>query len=547
MGLFGKKGNGRRVAEGGGGTLAAASLPTAASPSKSKTGDLELFGADSDESDDDATIERYAKDGGDEELDEKEAAEAEKRKVAVLNSKLSPEELFKKYDTDGSGNISASEFLAMLPDLGISISAAKAMRIFRKCDTDGGGEIDLTEFKMAMFAVDPVSGNPLGFSPSTLLGPRDAFELFDEDGTGQIDELEFADVLEYFGMDVSDEKQEKIFRKYDRDKSGYIDYQEFRSMWIKLVDVREELTKRGVEIPKHTRLVKVQQILETILDQEEAREAAALEQAKRFLQRQRDKKLREQLGQKAIIRAEDELAAALDAAGQVYIIGSGKYDQFIGDPVTRDEDLFPGFKAVSDIWFHRVNPTHQELQNAADQASKYVRRRVENKRWKFQSPPRLNKQTISETKTHIRAIAREMDTANDRSEGEQGADLKNSPTESSEVEEIPRDANNQVQDEEELAKLFFENREFVRSLRFRSTTLMTNTGPLWGKSVVQGAISDSVAFAVTSSGGVFSWGGRNSTWEASSRRLAGFDSDSDDDVDETALQKMCTPEQVRLF
>ncbi|KAI9993343.1 hypothetical protein PInf_015421 [Phytophthora infestans] len=479
------------------------------------------------------------------------------------------EELFKKYDTDGSGNISAPEFLAMLPDLGISISAAKAMRIFRKCDTDGGGEIDLTEFKMAMFAVDPVSGNPLGFSPSTLLGPRDAFELFDEDGTGQIDELEFADVLEYFGMDVSDEKQEKIFRKYDRDKSGYIDYQEFRSMWIKLVDVREELTKRGVEIPKHTRLVNVQQILETILDQEEAREAAALEQAKRFLQRQRDKKLREQLGQKAIIRAEDELAAALDAAGQVYIIGSGKYDQFIGDPVTRDEDLFPGFKAVSEIWLHRnVKITDPQAGNqlSAPLASKYVRRRVENKRWKFQSPPRLNKQTISETKTHIRAIAREMDTANDRSEGEQGADLKNSPTESSEVEEIPRDANNQVQDEEELAKLFFENREFVRSLRFRSTTLMTNTGPLWGKSVVQGAISDSVAFAVTSSGGVFSWGGRNSTWEASSRRLAGFDSDSDDDVDETglkkdamasetgmkikitprsALQKMCTPEQLK--
>ncbi|KUF84824.1 E3 ubiquitin-protein ligase HERC6 [Phytophthora nicotianae] len=614
MGLFGKKGNGSRVAEGGGGALAAASPLTTASPLKGKSGDLELFGADSDDSDDDATIDRYAKDGGDEEMDEKEAAEAEKRKVAVLNSKLSPEDLFKKYDTDGSGNISAPEFLAMLPDLGISISAAKAMRIFRKCDTDGGGEIDLTEFKMAMFAVDPVSGNPLGFSPSTLLGPRDAFELFDEDGTGQIDELEFADswtnggcdqdVLEYFGMDVSDEKQEKIFKKYDKDKSGHIDYQEFRSMWIKLVDVREELTKRGVEVPKHTRLVKLQQMLETILDEEEAREAAALEEAKRFLQRQRDKELREQLGRKAIVRAEDELAAALDAAGQVYIIGSGKYDQFIDDPVTRDEDLFPGFKAVSEIWSYRVNPIIQEVHTikpkaattdhkqakdtelspeAANKsapknqevkntdpppenqlnapASKYVRRRVENKRWKFQSPPRLNKQTISETKILIRAISREMDNANERNDGEKGA--VNSPTNSSEVVEITHDENNQ--EEEELAKLFFENREFVRSLRFRSTTLMTNTGPLWGKSVVQGAISDSVAFAVTSSGSVFSWGGRSSTWEASNRRVSGFDSDSDDSIDDTgqekdkkisefgmqtkvtprsALQKMCTPEQL---
>lgn len=95
---------------------------------------------------------------------------------------------------------------------------------------------------------------------------------------------------------------------------------------------------------------------------------------------------------------------------------------------------------------------------------------------------------------------------------------------------------------------------------------MTNTGPLWGRSVVQGAISDSVAFAVTSSGSVFSWGGRNSTWEASARRLAGFDSDSDDELEgidakkkcrdssdttvqskvtpRSALQKMCTPAQV---
>lgn len=72
------------------------------------------------------------------------------------------------------------------------MTEAKATRIFKKCDTDGGGEIDLTEFKTAMFTVDPVSGNTLGFKPTNLLAPRDAFDLFDTDGTGQIDELEFA-------------------------------------------------------------------------------------------------------------------------------------------------------------------------------------------------------------------------------------------------------------------------------------------------------------------------------------------------------------------
>jgi hypothetical protein len=34
--------------------------------------------------------------------------------LRLLFVKLSPEELFKKYDTDGSGNISAPEFLAMV-------------------------------------------------------------------------------------------------------------------------------------------------------------------------------------------------------------------------------------------------------------------------------------------------------------------------------------------------------------------------------------------------------------------------------------------------
>ncbi|TYZ63340.1 hypothetical protein PybrP1_012879 [[Pythium] brassicae (nom. inval.)] len=636
MGLFGRRRRPSvtRVAEGGPepplpttpSPSSVAPAASAAVPKKKPDESLDLFGADSDDSDDDATIDRYANgatpDDDDDAPDEQRALEAESKKVSTLLSKLSPEELFRKYDTDGSGNISATEFIAMLPDLGINMSDAKAMRIFRKCDTDGGGEIDLSEFKMAMFAVDPVSGNTLGFSPSSLLTPQDAFELFDADGTGQIDELEFADVLEYFGMDVSDEKQEALFRKYDKDKSGYIDYKEFRAMWLRLANVREELAKRGVEVPKYAALWTLQQMLEKVLDEEEARETLVLAEAQQFLCKQREKERRVLLGKKALVRAQDELAAALDAAGQVYIFGGGKYEQFSGEPVMRDEEDFPGFAAVREIWSFRVNPTPLELEKAGKPAgsepkareaethdneagkhtskpgaggidngvvqrkkalrklaeskpklrdlSKFVRRRPENKRWKFQSPPKLNRQSVQALQRYRHS--RYEDEDDERNTGSDAAmSATNKEGADSEVEPIAQHERGDEDDtlrNEELAKLFFEDREFVRSLRFRLSRIMANTGLLWGRGVQHAALSENVAFAVTSAGTVLTWGGKNSStsWEAMVKTSTiGFgddnsDSESDDSSpapgagDEaapakltarSAMQKMATPMQLR--
>lgn len=71
------------------------------------------------------------------------------------------------------------------------------------CHRDGSGLIDRAEFEvrdcslvavvlspshstlvwssaqMAFYAADPVTGNSLGFQPSALLHPRDAFEVSD--------------------------------------------------------------------------------------------------------------------------------------------------------------------------------------------------------------------------------------------------------------------------------------------------------------------------------------------------------------------------------
>jgi Ca2+-binding EF-hand superfamily protein len=109
---------------------------------------------------------------------------------------------------------------------------------------------------MAFYAVDPVSGNSLGFQPSLLLHPRDAFDvrvspmislslflgalsdvgnvntrspaclpvcqMFDTDHSGEVDEDEFAMLLEYMGIELSEEEMEKMFKRFDTDGSGTI-------------------------------------------------------------------------------------------------------------------------------------------------------------------------------------------------------------------------------------------------------------------------------------------------------------------------------------
>lgn len=109
MGLFGRnrRPSTSRVAEGGPDLSSSAgsaatgagakfqqAQPDESKPQKNakKTTEdpLDLFGADSDDSDDDATIDRYANGDGDEALDEQEALAAESKKVSTLLSKVSP-------------------------------------------------------------------------------------------------------------------------------------------------------------------------------------------------------------------------------------------------------------------------------------------------------------------------------------------------------------------------------------------------------------------------------------------------------------------------
>lgn len=63
--------------------------------------------------------------GGSTEGDEEDDKSGEIKNITAELVKRTPEEVFKQFDTDGSGLIDFDEFRAMLPQLGINISMPK--------------------------------------------------------------------------------------------------------------------------------------------------------------------------------------------------------------------------------------------------------------------------------------------------------------------------------------------------------------------------------------------------------------------------------------
>jgi len=284
-----------------------------------------------------------------------------------------PQVLFRRYDVDGSGTISLEEFRLMLPKLGVNLCPAKSLRFFRHYDADNSGTIDYEEFLTLLFACNS-NENPAGFVPGARLGPKDGFELFDTDRSGVIEEEEFYYLLQYMDIGADDLTQERMFRKYDKNRNGTIDYGEFKKVWLSLANTRNELQERGIEVPTFATKTQLIFMLDQILDEEEEMEQAAFHFAEIWRKRQSDERRR----QEEIRTAEERLCLALDTLGQVYLFGGGIYNQFIdnGDEahishasidscdINRSNDLdIPSewLELLQSLWKRRLTDRYHDL------------------------------------------------------------------------------------------------------------------------------------------------------------------------------------------
>ncbi len=274
-----------------------------------------------------------------------------------------------------------------------------------------------------------------------------------------MDEDEYQYAVEYLGIKASDETLEDLFFQMDYNLMGKIDYEEFREIFLLTCDLRKELEDRGIDCPSFVRKKTLRSILKGVLMDEEDRERKAMAEAKRYKQWVLNCRECKKLLQKSEFRAYRELRAALDAAGHVYVIGSGAYNQFdqpVYERLETKKFKFEFFDKVVELWRDRVKP----------------------------------EQLVDRLRALRRAQQQEEDRDADRNLSGIGLLARNVGKSKTEIDP------------------FIE----AQHSPFTGLRVTINTASLWGRRVHQTACSENVIFALADTGEIFAWGGNSYWW-----------------------------------
>ena len=120
-------------------------------------------------------------------------------------------------DKNGDGSLSFEELKA---GLGHKENGETLLEILKAADTDNSGSIDYTEFIAATLDAQT-------YMRDDYL--RTAFDMFDKDGSGKIDKDEIRELLAGEDMSniISKDELERYLNEVDENGDGEIDFEEF--------------------------------------------------------------------------------------------------------------------------------------------------------------------------------------------------------------------------------------------------------------------------------------------------------------------------------
>jgi len=252
----------------------------------------------------------------------------------------------------------------------------------------------------------------------------------------------------------------------DYDGQGTIDYVEFQEIFFEVCDVRRELEVRNIDAPSFTSRKNLLKLLKPVIRDEETKERKAIAETNRYKNWLLASRVKRKALQKADWRAYNELRTALDFAGQVYVLGTGTHGQFTSPPVEKFKSSafnFQFFERILELWSDRIHP----------------------------------EQVIDRLKVQRRA-----------QEQEEERDASRSISGGNELGALGQDRADAMA---ARANIIDPYKEALGS-RFVNLNVGMSTAALWGRRIDRCACSENVIFALSDTGEIYSWGGKNHWW-----------------------------------
>jgi Ca2+-binding EF-hand superfamily protein len=163
---------------------------------------------------------------------------------------------FNKYDKSGDGDLTIKELIPLLTALGREprtvIQREKLTTILSEIDEDGSGEINFLEFLQLMRRFTNESDaeqlrkekdiiKRTKFTPEEVNLWRDIFLKFDDDNSGAFDVTEGKTLLQAVGVNLNErvmhDRYLSLFRDVDEDEDGLMDFPEFLLLMKKCIDL----------------------------------------------------------------------------------------------------------------------------------------------------------------------------------------------------------------------------------------------------------------------------------------------------------------------
>jgi len=131
---------------------------------------------------------------------------------------------FKKFDAAGDGEIPTSELGTVMKMLGHKLNDEELEECIKMVDADGGGSVDIDEFMELMRTKTKEAQEEVEV--------KEAFRVLDKEGKGEIHTDVIKELLTQLDDTLSESDLKDLIDEIDSDGSGWVDYDEFKSLML---------------------------------------------------------------------------------------------------------------------------------------------------------------------------------------------------------------------------------------------------------------------------------------------------------------------------